>query len=144
MLLSLARCDLSWVEPNHRVKWLIYHVIKSYSQKASPVSQRQWPKILVGLWVRVKGPHRHFQVTCRSRDHVLFEKRHESTNARPQNSAGNIKYRKTLITIAFFLFKIYLSCLGKYFSLLFLLYLFWYSVRTLSMNIKIINSDSPV
>ena len=90
----LARCDLSRVDPNHRVTRLIYHVITSFSQKcASSVSQRQWPLNLVGLWVRVKRPH--ILWICRSSDHVLFEKRHVSTNARPQNSAGYIKHRKT-------------------------------------------------
>ena len=85
----LARCDSSWVDHNHRVAWLIYHVILSYSQKgASPVSQHQWPLNLVGLWVKVKGSHILSQVTYRSSDHVLFEKRHVSTNARlVQNSA---------------------------------------------------------
>ena len=32
----------------------------------------------------------------------------------------------------------------QYFTLLFLLYLFWYSVGTLSMDIKIVNSGSRV
>ena len=92
----LARCDLSWVDRNHVVTWLIYHVITLYSQKGgSPVSQHQWPSNLVGLWVRVKGPHLLFQVTRRSSNHVLFEKLHVSTNARPQNSTEYIKYRKT-------------------------------------------------
>ena len=91
----LARCDLSRVYHNHRVTWLIYAVITLYLQKgASPISQRQWPLNLVGLWVRVKGPHLLFQVTFRSNDHVLFEKRNVSTNARSQNSAGDIKHRK--------------------------------------------------
>ena len=43
-----------------------------------------------------------FQVTYRSSDHVLFEKLHVSTNARPQDSAGNIKQRKTHKSKAFF------------------------------------------
>ena len=99
----LARCDLSGVDHNHRVTWIIYHVITLHSQKgASPVSQCQWPLNLVGLWVRVKGPHLLFQVTCRSSDHVLSEKRHISTNARPHNSAGDIKHRKTHKSKTFF------------------------------------------
>ena len=58
----LARCDLSWVDRNHRVTWLIYHVITSYLQKgAFPVSQRQWQLNLVGLWFYVKGPHLLFK-----------------------------------------------------------------------------------
>ena len=73
----LARCDLSWVDHSHWVTWLIYHVITLYSQKgASPFSQRQWSSNLVELWVRVKGSHLLLQVTCRSSDHVLFQKRH--------------------------------------------------------------------
>ena len=104
----IARCDLSRVDHNHWVTWLIYDVITLYLQKfASPVSQRQWPLNLVGLWVRVKRPHLFFQVTCRSSDHVLFEKRHVSTNAKPQNSAGDIKHRKTHKSKAFLLFKRY-------------------------------------
>ena len=88
----LSKCHLSWVEHNHRVTWTIYHVITLYSQKgASPVSQRQWQPDLVGLWDRVKGHHLFFQVTCRSSDHVLFEKHHVSTNSRPQNSAGDME-----------------------------------------------------
>ena len=69
----LARCDLSRVYHNHRVTWLIYDVITLYLQKgASPISQRQWPLNLVGLWVRVKGPHLLFQVTCWSSYYVLL------------------------------------------------------------------------
>ena len=87
----LARCDLSRAGHNDRVTWLIYHVITLYSQKCtSPVSQRQWPLKLVGLWVRVKRLHLLFQVTFRPSDHVVFEKRHVSTNARSQNSARYI------------------------------------------------------
>ena len=83
----LARCDLNWVDHNHRVTWLIFYVITLYSQNgASPVLQRQWPLNLVGLWVRLKGPHLVFQVTRGLSDHVIFEKRHVSTNAKPQNS----------------------------------------------------------
>ena len=90
----LASCDLIWVDHNHRVTWIIYHVITLYSQKgASPISQRQWPLNLVGLRVRMKGPHGLF-VTCWSSDHVLFEKRHVSTDAKPQNSAGDMKHIK--------------------------------------------------
>ena len=92
----LASCDLSWVDHNHRVTWLIYHVITLYSQKwASPVSQRRWPSNLVGLWVRVKKPHLLFKVNCRLSNRVFFEKRHVSINAGLQNSAADIKHRKT-------------------------------------------------
>ena len=92
----LARYNLIWVDDNYRVTRFIYHEITLYSQKgASPVSRRQWPLNLVGLWVTLKGPNLFFQVTCRSGDHVLFEKRNVSTNARPQNSGGDIKHRKT-------------------------------------------------
>ena len=102
----LASCDLSWLDHNHWVKWPIYHVITLYSQKgASPVSQRQWPSNLVGLWVRVKEPHLLFQVTCRSSDRVLFEKRHLSTNPGLQNSTGDIKHRKTYKSKAFFVIQ---------------------------------------
>ena len=38
-----------------------------------------------GLWVRLKGLHLLFLVTCWSSDYVHFEKRHVSTNARPQS-----------------------------------------------------------
>ena len=75
----------------------------------------------------MKGPHLLFQVTYRSSDHVLFEKRHVSTNAGPQNSDGYIKHRKTHTPKAFFvvqkIFKFdsdrytplqkYLNCVGK-------------------------------
>ena len=78
-------------------------MITLYSQKvASSVSQRQWPLNLVGLYVRVKGPHLLFQVTCRSSDHVFFEKRNVSTNGRPQKLAGDIKHRNTHKSKAFF------------------------------------------
>ena len=98
----LARCDLRWSQPSS----LIYHVITLYSQKgASPVSQCQWPSNLVGLWVRVKGPHLLFQVTCQSCDHEPFETRHVSTNARPKKSAGDIKHRKTHKSKAFFVIQ---------------------------------------
>ena len=37
----LARWDLSWVDHNYRVMWLIYHVITLYSQKGTcPVLQK--------------------------------------------------------------------------------------------------------
>ena len=89
----LAMCDIRWVDRNHRVTCPIYHVITLFSQKGgSPVSQRQWQLKLVGLWVRVKGTHLLFQLTCRSSDHVNFEKCHVSTKARPWNSAGDIKH----------------------------------------------------
>ena len=101
----LASCDLSWINLKHRVTWLVYHVITIYSQGASLVSQRQWPSNLVGLWVRVKAPHLLFQVACRSCDKLLFQKRHVSSNARPQNSAGDIKRRKTHKSKAFFAFQ---------------------------------------
>ena len=99
----LARCDFSWAKHNWRVTWLTYHVITLCSEKdASPVWQFQWPLNFVGLWVRVKGPQLRFQVTCRSSDPVLCEKCHVSTNARPQNSARDIKLRKTHKSKAFF------------------------------------------
>ena len=102
----LARCDLSWIGHSHRVTCLIYYMIMVYLQKgASPVSQCQWPLNLAGLWVRVKRPHLLFQVTWRSSDHVLFEKCHASTNARPQNSAGDINHRKTHKSKAFFVIQ---------------------------------------
>ena len=91
----LTRCYLIWVDHNHRVTWLIYHRIMLYSRKgASPVSQHQCPSNLVGLWLRVKWSQLLFQVTCRSSDHVLFEKRHVSTKARLQDSSEDIKHRK--------------------------------------------------
>ena len=124
---------LSW--PQLRVTWLIYHVITLYSQRlhlqfhnvTSPVSQRQWPSNLVGLWVWVKKPHLLFQVNCWSSDRVLFEKRQVSTNARVQNAVGDLKDRKTHKSKGFFVIqKIltfdsyqytplqrYLNCVGK-------------------------------
>ena len=101
----LARCDLKWVDHNHRVMWLIYYVTTLYSQKrASPVSQRQWKLNLVGLWVRVKRPHLLFQVTCRSSDRVHFEKRHVPTNSNVMYplSQLEISNRKTHKSNAFF------------------------------------------
>ena len=87
---------LSRVNDNHRVTWLIYHVITLYWQKClSPVSQRQWSLNLVGLWARAKRPNLLYQVTCRSSDHVLFEKLLVSPNARPQTSVGYIKQKNT-------------------------------------------------
>ena len=53
----------------------------------------------------VKGPHLLFQVTCQSSNHVIFEKRHVSANAKPQNSARDIKDRKSHKAKAFLLFK---------------------------------------
>ena len=95
---------LSWPQPSSHVTHLSCDTL--YEQKgASPVSQRQLPLNLVGLWSRVKGPHLLFQVTCRSSDHVVFEKRHVSTNARPQNSAGDMKHRKTHKSEAFFCYS---------------------------------------
>ena len=56
-----------------------------------------------------KGPYLHFQLTCRTRDHVLFEKTHEFTDARPQNSAGDTKHRYLTNQKLFLLFKRILS-----------------------------------
>ena len=53
--------------------------------------------------------HLLFQITCRSSDHVLFEKRHVSTNARPQDSAAYIKHRKTHKSKACFIIQKYLN-----------------------------------
>ena len=53
----------------------------------------------------MKRPHLLFQVTYRSSDHVLFEKRHVFTNARPQNSAGDIKHSETQKSNAFFVIQ---------------------------------------
>ena len=106
----LASCDLSWLDHNHRVKWPVYHVITLYPQKgASSVSQCQWTSNLVGVWVRVKERHLLFQVNCRSSDHVLFEKRHVSTNAWLQNSVGDIKHKKTHKSKTFFVIQKILS-----------------------------------
>ena len=105
----LTTCYLTRDDNNHPVTWLIYHAVPLYSQKcASPVSQRQWPLNFVGLWVRVKRPHLLFQVTCRSSDQVLFEKRHVTINARPQNLDIS-KHRKTHKSKLFLLFKRYLN-----------------------------------
>ena len=93
----------SWVDHNHWITWLIYHVITLYSQKGvSPVLQRQWPSNLVVFWIKMKGPHLLFQVTGQSSDHMFCEKRLVSTNAGPQNSAGDINHRKTHKSKAFF------------------------------------------
>ena len=53
----------------------------------------------------MKEPYLLFQVTCRSDDHLLFEKRHVSTNARPQKSARDTKRRKTHKSKAFFVIQ---------------------------------------
>ena len=104
----LASCGLRWVDHNHRVTWPIYHVITLYSQKeASPVSQRQWPSNLVGLWVRVKEPHLLFQVNCRSSDRVLFEKHLISTIAGLQTQLEISNIEKPTIQKLFLLFKKY-------------------------------------
>ena len=92
---TLAKLDLSWVDHNHRLLWFIYHVITLYSQKvAPPVSQRQWPLNLVG-----------FRVTCQSSNHLLFENRPVSPNARQQNSSGDIKHRKSHKSKVFFVIQ---------------------------------------
>ena len=104
----LARCDTCWVDHNHWVTWLTYYVIALYSQKGvSSILQHQWPLNLVMLWVRVKGPHLLFQVTCQSSDYVLIKKCHVSTKARPQNSAGDVKHRKVTNQKLLSLFKRY-------------------------------------
>ena len=103
----LSRWGLSWIDHNHCVTRLIDHVIMLYSQKgASPFSQHQWPLNLIRLWVRLKKPHLLFQVTFRSiDDHALFEKYHAFTNARSQNSAGDIKHRKIHKLKSFFVIQ---------------------------------------
>ena len=89
---TLAKFDLSWVDHNQQLPWLIDHVVTLYSQKvAPPVSQRQWSLNLVG-----------FRVTCQSSDHLLFENRPVSPNARQQNSSGDIKHRKSHKSKVFF------------------------------------------
>ena len=101
--------ELSWTQLSRsHVTDLSCHVITLYSYKgASPISQRQQPPNLVGVWISVKGPHLLFQITCRWSDHIVFEKRHVSTNARPQTSAGDIKHGKTHKSKVFLLFKRY-------------------------------------
>ena len=95
---------LSWPQPSSHVTHLSCdHVISV--KGASPVSQRQWPSNLVGLWVRAKEPYLLSQVNWRSSDHVLFEKRQVSTKAKPQNSAGDIKHRITHKSKAFFVIQ---------------------------------------
>ena len=95
---------LSWPQPScHETHLSCDNVI--FAKEASPVSQRQSLFNLVGLWVRVKEPHLLFQVTCRSSDRVLFEKRHLSTNPGLQNSTGDIKHRKTYKSKAFFVIQ---------------------------------------
>ena len=90
-----------------------------YSQKgASPVSRRQLPFNLVGLWVRVNGSHLLFQVTFQSSDHVLFEKSHVSTNARPQNLGWDIKYRKIHKPKAVFIIQKILTFDSHWYALL--------------------------
>ena len=74
-------------------------MIKLYSQKgASPVWQRQWKSNLVGSWVM-----------SWSSDHSLFKKLHVSTNAKPQNSAGDSKHRKAHKSKAYFIIQIILT-----------------------------------
>ena len=91
---------LSWPQPSSYVTHLSCHTL--YLKKsASPVSKRQWPLNLVRLWVWVKWPHLLFPVTCWESDNVLFKKCNVSSNARLQNSAGDIKHRKTHKSKAF-------------------------------------------
>ena len=54
-----------------------------------------------------KGAPPALSGNLRSSDHMLFEKRHVSANTRPQNSAGDIKDKKTHKSKAFLLFKRY-------------------------------------
>ena len=102
----LARCDLSQVDHNHRVTWLIYHVIMLHSKKCvSPVSQRQWSLNLVGLWVRVKRPRLLFQVTCRSSDHMLLRNVIYPLTQGHQTQLNVSKPRKTHKSKAFFVIQ---------------------------------------
>ena len=109
MTTNFTRCDFSWVDLNHWVTFLIYHVIMLYWQKgASPVSQRQWTLNLVRLWVRVKGHHLLSQVTCWSSDHMhlrmlFYDVMYPLTqDYRTQLEISN---RKTYKLKAFLLFK---------------------------------------
>ena len=83
---------LSWPQPSSHVAHLSCDQVIFAKIRIS--SFDQWPLNLVGLWVRMKEPHLLFQVTCRASDHVIFERHHVSTNARPHNSGGDMKYRK--------------------------------------------------
>ena len=115
-----------WPQPSSHVTHLsCNHVL--FVKRWSPVSQRQWPFNFVVLRVKVKGHHLLIQVTCWKSDCVIFEKRHLSTNARPQHSAGDIKNRKTHKPKNFFIIQKnltfdsnwytplyrYLNCIGK-------------------------------
>ena len=113
-----SKCGLGWIDHNHCVMWLIDHVIMLYSQKgASPFSQCQWPLNLIRLWVRLKKSHLLFQVTFRSiYDHALFGKYHASTNARSQNSAGDIKHRKIHKSKSFFVIQKILTFHSHHFN----------------------------
>ena len=62
-------------------------------------------KKLVGLWVKVKRSHLLFQVTIRPSDYVLFEKRHVSTNVKPQTQLDISKNRKSHKFKAFFCYS---------------------------------------
>ena len=79
--LSKAWLKLSWPQTSNHVTHLSCDRVMQ--KGASPISQHQLPLNLVGLWIKVKEPHLLFQVTCRSSYHVLFEKPHVFTNARP-------------------------------------------------------------
>ena len=74
---------LSWPQPSSDVTHLLCHYV-IFAKSLFLVSQRQYPLDLVRLWVIVKGQQVLLQVPCRSSGHVLFEKRHVSTNSRPQ------------------------------------------------------------
>ena len=102
----LVTCDSSRVDNKHRITWLIYHVITLYSQKCiSPVSQRQWPLNLVGLWVRGKRFHLLFQVPCLSSImHVMIHK-HKATEI----SWIYLNIEKLINQNLFLLFKRYLN-----------------------------------
>ena len=94
----------SWPEPSSHGTHLSFdHVI--FAKRC--ISSITMPMTIKLGMVRVKESQLLTEVTCRSSDHLLFEKRHVSTNARPQNSAGDIKYRKLTNQKLFLLLKRY-------------------------------------
>ena len=149
--LRLERVKSSWPQPSSHVTHLSCdHVIFAkicISSFTMPIT------IKLGR-VRVKKPHFLFQVTCQC-DHMLFEKRHVFTDARPQNSAEYIKHRKNHKSKAFLLIKRYLNHIDiHHFKDIYIVqvsslpycfnYIYSGIVWGLIMDIKIIHWDSPV
>ena len=98
--LLLARCDISWPQPSSHMN----HLSCDHAILAKMCTSSFTAPMTTKLG-RVERPHLLFQVTCRSSDHVLFGKRHGSTNKKLQNAAGDIKHRKTHKSKTFFVIQ---------------------------------------